>query len=402
MQSIAVFSRQDWINNTNLNSGLTCNGSALLIGDVNITLDCMGQSISGNMSGYGINISDLGYVTVKNCVVGDFEAGIFLSNSSANILWNNTLANNTKGISLSVACGQNNISNNTLLDNDEVGVYIFGSSSENKIYDNHIRNSGWFGINIYYYSLNNSVIGNSVVYNGRHGMYLQGDTSQNNTLLSNEFCYDNQSGGEYFDLYNDGLNMGDNNTCDTNYNWNDSGTTGCSQSCPTTTTTSTLPDIVINEFMPNATQGNDWVEVYNVQDTPVELSDEVMSFIHGSDHGVWWRRDVGFLNTSLSSRGFLMFYENQSLLGNLNESVGWISLLFNGSLIQNISYNATEFNQSWNAIPQNISLALPVDGGGETYYVNCNPTPNGINLCPQDFCVGLFSGWTLISLSLTP
>lgn len=54
-------------------------GTCLTIEKDNIVLDCMGHSITGDGTGFGIELDGRMGVTVVNCVVGNFEDGIFCS-----------------------------------------------------------------------------------------------------------------------------------------------------------------------------------------------------------------------------------------------------------------------------------------------------------------------------------
>jgi len=72
-----------------------------------------------------------------------------------------------------------------------------------------------------------------VKFNKQHGFYAL-STSTGNIINTNTFCSNNQSGGNYYDIYiSDAYTTtGDNNTCETTYNYNDTGTTtGCKNKC---------------------------------------------------------------------------------------------------------------------------------------------------------------------------
>ncbi|OQX19424.1 MAG: hypothetical protein BWK75_05715 [Candidatus Altiarchaeales archaeon A3] len=71
---------------------------------------------------------------------------------------------------------------------------------------------------------------NTVKFNNQHGFYTLA-TSTGNILNNNTFCQNNQSGGAWYDLYNGGVNTGDDNKGDTSYNWNDTGTIGFTFTC---------------------------------------------------------------------------------------------------------------------------------------------------------------------------
>lgn len=58
------------------------------------TLDCKNSILTGSKSGKGITITDSKNITVKNCVVQDFDIGIYILNSKGIFLENNNLAAN--------------------------------------------------------------------------------------------------------------------------------------------------------------------------------------------------------------------------------------------------------------------------------------------------------------------
>jgi parallel beta-helix repeat protein len=81
-------------------------------------------------------------------------------------------------------------------------------------------------------SHNNTIINNTANNNQHHGIFIDG-ISTSNTLQSNTFCNNNQAGGDYFDIYVAHSTSGVGNTCDTTYNYNDTGERGCTSPCAT-------------------------------------------------------------------------------------------------------------------------------------------------------------------------
>ncbi len=116
----------DFLNDSrtlNANDNLTnCNGTALIINASELILNCNGTTISGNTTGYGINVTNYNNLTIKNCIVMNFSDGMYLDNSSNNTLTNNTITINTNG-----------------------GIYI-DSSANNTIYNNFFNNTNNFNI----------------------------------------------------------------------------------------------------------------------------------------------------------------------------------------------------------------------------------------------------------------
>jgi len=88
-----------------------CSYSSINFGEDNIVLDCNGAEIHGchkylgsNSWPYlpiydnGIEITDKSGVTIKNCVIKDYFMGVLVNHSDNNIVRDNTLTDNFKGI----------------------------------------------------------------------------------------------------------------------------------------------------------------------------------------------------------------------------------------------------------------------------------------------------------------
>jgi len=89
-------------------------------------------------------------------------------------------------------------------------------------------NNNRYGIYLEYSSNNNTLINNIANNNSYTGIYLE-YSSNNNMLAYNIFCSNSN-----YDIYDDDNTPGYNNTCDTTYNYNDEGMTGCAYACPST------------------------------------------------------------------------------------------------------------------------------------------------------------------------
>ncbi len=245
----------------------------------NVTFDCQQHGIDGTDTLYGIVMEyDKGNV-IKNCVITDFMMGIYLYYSDNNQIGDNTIESNTgNGIKLSHSAG-NLISGNTLKSNTEDGLYVFGSGSQdNTILNNLASSNNYNGIYIrdsssntltnntansnddhgirlresfnntltsntansntmdgisLYDSSNNTITGNTANSNSYYGIYIVYPSGS--TVNSNEACYNDV---DDIHLYNSEDNSGDENTCDTTYEWNDEGATGCTNACGAATSTS--------------------------------------------------------------------------------------------------------------------------------------------------------------------
>jgi parallel beta-helix repeat protein len=117
-------------------------------GKDNITFDCLGNTIDGDNSGtdYGIYLDSSGGGSnnnvIKDCIISDFNGGIYLSSSYYNRLQNITASHDSNGVRINVG-GYNNVTNATLLSNG-YGLYLY-ASSQNSIRDSHIQNNSNYG-----------------------------------------------------------------------------------------------------------------------------------------------------------------------------------------------------------------------------------------------------------------
>ncbi len=114
---------------TTLDSDMFCSGTGITIGADNIVLDCAGHSITGtgpDISMYrGIYLFGRTGVTVKNCVVTNFGAGITIESGSYNTLTGNTASSNVwPGIELQ-SSSHNTLTSNTAINNGQFGFGIF-------------------------------------------------------------------------------------------------------------------------------------------------------------------------------------------------------------------------------------------------------------------------------------
>jgi len=249
-----------------LNCHLTSNSTCFAIEANNITIDGAGYSITGDTTGEGIYVTGRNNVAIKNFNIYNFSYGIYLEYSSNNTLTNNTVSSNDYiGIHLEYSSNNNitnntansnnfgislwdctsNIiadntvnsnwegiplhysSNNTLTKNTVNSNYIgisLNSSASNIFTNNTANSNNYTGINLYSNSDYNNLINNNITNTTNTGVYFSSDSNDNN-LTSNSIC------GNDYDIHDDDLNSGDNNTCNTTEGWNDTGTTGCTYTC---------------------------------------------------------------------------------------------------------------------------------------------------------------------------
>jgi parallel beta-helix repeat protein len=158
-----------------VDNDLTCNGTALNIVANNVALDCQGHTLTGNTTGYGVNITGATSslrtnVTIKNCNIYNFSEGIHVWYSPKLYVINNTVkysdGNGNNGVSIS-SSNSSNISFNTIINNYN-GVYI-SNSYNGIITQNTISYNNYIGLSL----------------NGQSAVTSQNITVRNNTIQAN-------------------------------------------------------------------------------------------------------------------------------------------------------------------------------------------------------------------------
>jgi len=178
----------------------------------NVILDCGGHSISYNEwpNSIGIFANNRNGLTIKNCIVTDYNQAISLNNVANSIIANN-IANNNSGYGIFVVSSSyNNIINNTA-NNNSISIY-FEYSTHNSIINN-TANLNFIGISIEVSSNYNNFI-NNTASNNDAGIYL--NIVSFNTLLNN-IINNNRDG---IDLVGESSsNIITNNTAENNIIW---------------------------------------------------------------------------------------------------------------------------------------------------------------------------------------
>ena len=170
--------------------------------------------------------------------------GIFLYKGDYNLITRNKFYNNTKGgFFMKMMPMYNNISYNELWGNGQGGIILRCMKSNYNLIE-HNNMSDNYGSGIFIGGNNNTVRYNTVCNNRNGGPYYEdigvggrgyginigrSDGSCYNKLYENKVCEN-----DYKDIYIvSGVigNHGDENTCDTTYNYNGEGTTGCTYNC---------------------------------------------------------------------------------------------------------------------------------------------------------------------------
>ncbi|PKP57314.1 MAG: hypothetical protein CVT89_04710 [Candidatus Altiarchaeales archaeon HGW-Altiarchaeales-2] len=170
----SVSSGQTICLNTSIFSNETCINNPANFN--NKIFDCRVKAISGNGSDYGIYLKGKYNNTIKNCIISNFNEGIYLSSSVEFI----------GGSYVEVPSSNNLITSNFLMFNNGDGIFI-KDSSNNIISDNYIYQSscnvGCGGISLWW-STDNYIINNNITSN-TNGIYLK--ESSNNFIYNNFF-----------------------------------------------------------------------------------------------------------------------------------------------------------------------------------------------------------------------
>lgn len=213
------------------------------------------NNIANSNIGYGIYLSGWDYSNVTNNIANsNLGSGIRLS-SDYNLIANNTAVYNPKkssltdsGIGINLDGSQYNTIQNNNCSNNRYGIYIT-NAQYNLIKENIANSNDDYGFNLR--DDNNVLIRNDANFNGHTGILvysainnvikendIQGNVNYgvslnsymyNTTLEKNVICSNN------IDIINSTSHWtnltGNLNTCDSTDNWNDEGTTGCTNSC---------------------------------------------------------------------------------------------------------------------------------------------------------------------------
>ena len=156
-----------------------------------VTLDCAGHRVISTEPGQGTGIHLEGYdgVTIKNCHVSGFELGIWLWNSSNNIVENNTVTNNDLGFAM------NYVHNSEYVKNVADGNYVVGfqiADSNGNTFSENTANDNIWGFNLHQPS-NENILSNNQA-NRNSGTAYSLVNCQDNTLVENEAVDNGQTG----------------------------------------------------------------------------------------------------------------------------------------------------------------------------------------------------------------
>ena len=148
----------------------------------------------------GINIENCNGTLIKNNEIANNRFGIYLKNSSRNIIYGNNLTNNNDCIFLDKGCSNNTVSGNNIT-NNEHAVDVRDYSNNNVISENNITNNRWNGIYLFN-SSKNVISGNNITNNG-DGVSLYGFSSNNS--ISENYMINNTLGISLYDSSNNSI-----------------------------------------------------------------------------------------------------------------------------------------------------------------------------------------------------
>jgi parallel beta-helix repeat protein len=184
-----------WVINVDTTLTADYNGQIVVFGQ-GATLDCAGHVVSGDGTSVGINVL-ADDVTVINCLVQNFEAGILVTGHAVQIR-NNVATHNGQGIRLAETTGSS-VAGNNADNNSYWGIIVAQASNHNAISGNSANGNRLIGIALNT-ATDNLVTGNSANHNGGTG--VDSLLSSRNQILDNVAMH-NGVGGFSFTFSSD-------------------------------------------------------------------------------------------------------------------------------------------------------------------------------------------------------
>ena len=160
---------------TTLAADLSCPaGTALIMNNDSIVLDCAGFTLNGSnaSSNYGINVSRHQNVTIQNCVIHSFNRGLYLHDVHNSTVENNNVYMNVLQATYWDNVTYSEITNNTLLQKNAAGATLHTTGCMfNNVSDNVVINTGG-GLGIFHFvAFNNHYWNNTIAANSNFGQY---------------------------------------------------------------------------------------------------------------------------------------------------------------------------------------------------------------------------------------
>ena len=178
----------------------------------NKTFDCRGFTIDGtdNTTSYGILLTAQDNVTIKNCIITDFGAGIAINTGTTNTtIINNTFSSDALYGILVTNAANTNVTNNSFTAMPFYGLFVTGASSQRGYYarntfDNISNTAILFASNGGNYSTVRDNIINHVVGTGINLLWVQGSPAGSLAAINNTIT--NTSTGILADTNNSVIN----------------------------------------------------------------------------------------------------------------------------------------------------------------------------------------------------
>ncbi|MCK4736060.1 MAG: right-handed parallel beta-helix repeat-containing protein [Methanophagales archaeon] len=168
------------------------NNHAITIAANSVTIN--GFTVTGVTGNYkaGIYGASVEHCTISNNKAEYNDVGIYLYQSSSNIITDNIISNNDHiSIYLDISCSNNEISNNIISDNTGGGnILLHGHCSNNEIANNIFSNNEC-GIHIRWDSKNNIITKNTITSNGKGVRFSDG--ASDNIFYLNNFINNDQN-----------------------------------------------------------------------------------------------------------------------------------------------------------------------------------------------------------------
>jgi parallel beta-helix repeat protein len=165
-------------------------GSNIEIDDDGITLNCAGHLLEGSGFGSGISLQDQNLVTIKNCHVKGFGAGIVLGGSHGSTFTGNTANENINEGFFAFGSSGNTFKDNTASGNG-IGMNFILGNTNNILKGNTANDNVFDGILIFPFNPGHTLIGNTA--NGNNvGITI--DNSNDSILIGNTANENNSVG----------------------------------------------------------------------------------------------------------------------------------------------------------------------------------------------------------------
>ena len=274
--------------------------------------------------------------------------------------------------------GNNFIENNNASDNSGIGIYIGGDYN---IASNNNKANSNSGEGIYLGrsdgSSYNQIINNEVCWNDKSGIKISGDTT-GNTLNDNTICENGQvDGRDIWDWSN--AATGNNNWCDTAYQYNDNGAAICDFSCNIDGS-----DLVVTDKYESWKTGSTYNITYTVTNTgtlpadssitsiKIDGSEVATDSVGGLASGASYTKTLGPYSLSGTTDTILVCADRNNAVAEINENNNCFENVFGGP-----DYIITDFHEQWlDYSKKTYNLVYTVENVGDA---------NAPNQCKTDF-----------------